>query len=364
MTDFDFDELDRAVSSALSTGVQSGKVTTAPTGETVLHLEGDAPESILPGQAAPQTPATAKEAPESIVPERPARLSSPASRRPTGRFMDMVHASSDMRPTSGPIKATTLKAPSAPAEKSQPDDTAAPLLSAFEDEMPETSPLESPFLPDAKVEKRPLGGPSPFATPVAPNEPLLEAPDEPRLESGLSFDPIDFFESTKKSEEKSPEDTTDTAATDISDKMPSLDAIDIDAAFEGLDEAAPASEPEEAINVPLEEMPEGEPIESTANTVVEPTTTTSAPAVAPTPVAEEPKSSAFVGPVSIAQQYQEKPVAPTESGAIYDTENYHKPIATPAKKKAGLVITAWIVGLVALGAALGAATYFFIMPML
>jgi len=107
--------------------------------------------------------------------------------------MDVVHPSSDMRSSSTPVPERSV--PRSEPEEAVPterkSDWPDPLdFHGFKDE-PETAPepavieeapvnsLESPFLSDAKVEKRPLGG-FPTDTPAEPT-PLLEAPDEELL---------------------------------------------------------------------------------------------------------------------------------------------------------------------------------------
>lgn len=75
--------------------------------------------------------------------------SGPVTQRPSGgRFMDVVHPSSDMKtpqPVTEPIATPEPPAPQPP----QPQPSLVPDVE-----------VASPFLPDAKVEKRPLGGAS------------------------------------------------------------------------------------------------------------------------------------------------------------------------------------------------------------
>lgn len=258
MSDFDFDELDRAVSGALG---------------------GEEPASPRPAE--PTAPA-AQEKPV----EKPAPT--PAMRRSSGRFMDVVHPSSDMRGRSAPPAPVTQSPVVAPAASPEPDEPTPEVV----------EPAGSPFLPGAKVEKRPLGGPAPVPetgfiedslAPV-PEEELLEAPDEPRIEAHTMPDPIDFAEQSASaaSEETAPE----------------------------------ASKEEEHY------------------------------------VVEEPTETQ-VGPVAITPQYTERATTADAPGAIYDTEAYHQPLAHPAKKRSGVWVAVWILLLVILGAGAGAAAYLF-----
>lgn len=273
MQDIDFDEIDRAVSSTMD------------------------PKTPKPEPQSDEAPI-----PVSVTRSEPPAPTPPAARRSSGRFMDVVHPSSDMR--SAVPERSTPRPPEPPKEAAPvinssdiPDPldfhgfkTEEPVVEAPKSEEP-AAPLESPFLSDAKVEKRPLGAFSTEETPapaseVAPEKPkeeeipLLEAPDEPLLSA-----------ETEKEVEPTPE------------------------------------------------------------VKAEPT---------PAPVEDEP-----VGPTSITQQYKEQPSTTDQpSGAIYDTEAYHQPLAHPTKKKSGTLVIVWIVLLILLGAGVGAGVYFFVLPLL
>lgn len=293
MQDIDFDELDRAVSSA-----------SAPSIPAVEEALSDAVTVTN----------------RSTV--RPDASTAPAARRSSGRFMDVVHPSSDMRSaTPTPERSAPREPEEDKREEEKPvertSDWPDPLdfhgftvdepEKAEETPVPEqapapaevSQPLESPFLSDTKVEKRPLGAFSSTETPTA-NESdtlLLEAPDEELL--------------TAETEEKT--------------------------------ENIPTPEPA------VEEVVKGE----TPQPVIEPTPE-------PTPIQQEPQ-----GPTSITQQYKEQPsTADQPSGAIFDTETYHQPLVHTPKKKSGALVIVWILALILVGAGAGAAVYFFVLPML
>lgn len=298
MQDLDFDEIDRAVNGALD-GAQ------------------------------PTVPAQAPQVAEPVAASEPAQpVATPAARRTSGRFMDVVHPSSDMRARSVAAPREAAPVPVEPVASAEP-------------ELPLEEPQTSPFLPDAKVEKRPLGGVGPalvapeapsayggvaeaeapaFALPPEPAQELIEAPDDPRLEAETLPDPIDFAHQLNTELTVEPE-------------------------------LEPQPQPvEEAVVLP--EEPE---------TLEEPALDLTPP-VAPTPeapVAEEP-----VGPTSITQQYIEQPSSSAESGAIFDTEAYHQPVAAPVKKKSGGLVILWIALLLIFGAGVGVAIYYFVLPML
>ena len=311
MQDIDFDEIDRAVNSVANTDAEATAVVSEPIAEPLSQ----------PAMPAPAIP-------------------SPAVRRSSGRFMDVVHPSSDMRPLTG----DRSSAPSAPsfhreevAEReevvSQPESTTAS-STAFHwpdpidvaestpepapevtEELPvipepeeikdgDASPLESPFLTDTKVEKRPLGA---FSGADA-DLPLLE-------------DPIPFSTNTPPQPEEHEE-----TLHELHPDLLALESYDIgETTSEQLLEATNPPDPEPSLVT----------------------------ADVPT------------GPTSITQQYQEQPSTTDEvSGSIFDTEAYHQPLTYPTKKRSGVLIAVWIVALILVGGGIGAGVYFVLLPML
>lgn len=311
MSDFDFDELDRAVNGVISDDSSLSDATVAPATDT------------------PQ-PATVNEAPASA---KPAPSVAPAVRRSSGRFMDVVHPSSDMRsgastPQVARRQPVVVQPPAPVVEESTPDP-----IDTLEDWQ---KPLESPFLPDTKVEKRPLGG-SNEAPSIAEFDALelLEAPDDPRIEAHVMPDPIDFATQSVDEPEHVESIVEETPAEPISEVFPEI-----------------ATEPEA-----LEEI-----IETPKTPVVEKAHDSVGYGQGAFQVEETPEVP--VGPSSISQQYTEQPSSTPESGAIYDTEAYHQPLTPVTKKKSGVWVILWIILIVLLGGGAGAAFYFYVMPML
>ncbi|MFZ1250054.1 MAG: hypothetical protein WAR37_01210 [Candidatus Microsaccharimonas sp.] len=306
MADFDFDEIDKAVTGALN------KKTNASTTPDLTYEE-----SVAQPVEQPQP-----------VPAKPAVSSAPAIRRSAGRFMDVVHPSSDMRPRTAEIPPVAQPTPPEPV-------VVEPTLHFEEEPLEEVAqfdwqdPLESPFLAGTKVEKRPLGGEpwvgpnikeSIVEQPIAKESEikLIEAPDDPLLEAHTMPDPIDFAaQNDILPSEK--EDTETQKKTNDEEELFDLQTF---TRFEAEQEQL-AVKPQELV---IEEQP--------------------------------------VGPVSITQQYTEQPSLEEASGAIYDTENYHQPFSSPVKKKSGGLTILWIFLLIILGAGAGAAFYFFVLPML
>ena len=137
MSDFDFDEIDRAVN-----GVIDDEPTTTQATQPVVS----------------SIPEPTRSEPSAEKPEltSPIARSAPAVRRSSGRFMDMVHSSSDMRTRATP--AVVPSEPRTPVATIPP--VAAPIsipVPDFNNDLAATAddwqkPIESPFLPDTKVD--------------------------------------------------------------------------------------------------------------------------------------------------------------------------------------------------------------------
>jgi hypothetical protein len=332
MSDIDFDELDRAVSGALNGTTPPSVLRTERTSLTPASSStyGNPSAYSSAPMVSPSTPPVV-----APVASTPTTASAPAlaARRSSGRFMDMVHPSSDMRtsttgsapatstPTTRP-QPTVLHQPSRPPVQ-PPAPVAAPVI-------PETpawnEPLESPFLPDAKVEKRPLGGTATDSSAHndddvfdfqglldEPKEHLLEAPEtQERLEAVTMPDPIDFAAAAAIESQGYEDEEEVVAEPKISSKLEEFEA----------------------------------PIAT-------------APVTAPTTIIEEP-----IGPISITPQYKEQPSSNQETGPMYDTESYHQPVTQPIKKKSGWLTLVLIILFVLLGAGLGFVGFTYFMPML
>ncbi len=319
MSDFDFDELDKAVSGALSSD--------APSNELIDTL--DTHNADVASQSDNQSSSLAPVA-------TPARQVAPAARRSSGRFMDVVHPSSDMRPGSETTKPSpapvAIKAPQ--QRVTQQNDT--PVVETdfeqsvndlYQGEAPK--PLESPFLTDAKVEKRPLGGEAPTTTEFDPAQ-LLEEPDDPRIEAHTMPDPIDFAAQPVLAEEAEQKEEISQATIDSLNLEP-----------HNTEEPAAHSEAPVHVAVASEAAGYGEGS-----------------------FQPEADSDIPAGPTSIHQQYKEQPSSTPESGSIYDTEAYHQPLAHGVKKKKPSFAILWIILILLLGAGAGAAFYFYVLPLI
>lgn len=354
MTDIDFDELDKAVNSLMGDDTSpsaQGPAVAPPKPQAVPAL--DLSSAAAPSPAA--TPAETSPAPQpQDTSARPAGIVT--KRR--GQFMDVMHPSAKMAaasprtpsaaaqvsrqgasltpstltpptertelstatPAPTPVQPATIAPPAAP-EWPDPIDLATETAAlTIEPTAPEAStplitptpetiiePLSSPFLPDAKVEKRPLGSAPTIAADAAPEPPAAE---------------------------QTPADDTAPLPAELSGGVLAVESNDLtETADKPADTAAPA-----AADPPT---PSGEP-----------------PAPSEPPAAT-PANDAPSGPTSIPPQYKtEQTKEPVEHTALYDTVSEASAAAKPAKKKHGWLVPVAIVLLIILGCAGGVAVYY------
>jgi len=376
MADIEFDEIDKAVNDLMANVDTSKrpagldepeeKVVTLSSSDATATAASTAPAPAVPSVATPATPVAATSvAPVSSTPEVPPTGPSLAMKR-RGQFMDIVHPSRDMntpkpvgrqgvtiQPGNDVVAASAAQqneAPIAnsvepmqqPAEASVPSawpdpidmasaptetSTAPTLASDNPVEVATEAPLTSPFLPDAKPEKRPLGG-------------QLSAED------------------TSSSEPEAPVSDTQTPVTPDSTPavvLPEEFSGDL-MAVESRDLSSPSEQP-----VVIPSPAEQPKLEAGEEELLIPAVASPDPIEQPQAPAQSQTQLPAGG--SIAQQYTEQPSSGDQSnGSIYDTSAYHQPIepVVPAKKKTPTSV--WImvgVGLLLLGAIGGAAYFYF-----
>lgn len=386
MKDLDFDELDRAVSSLMG-GV--GKSDLEP-----VKIDDTKTITIKPTISNTDKVNLANLATQisSVNTTKPSLSSEPVTTTPStpakrkaGRFMDVVHSSSDMKTIdkpsftmpsrSGitieprvsqsdnlsedatPVTPTPVvednvvaETPSA-VEESITNDWPDPLELSPDSEIQELSepdeieeleeepeheeeiaepvvipteiqPLSSPFLFDTKVEKRPLGS----ANLQTNNDDIVTA------------------------------DTTETTVPE--DELAAVNNREDIENTHDVEAQLPPNQVSPEIRLPEELQGDLMAIESD---------TTSAPIVQsiprpnPEPISQpaKPAATVFGNQTSIVQQYHEEPsTGDQENGSIYDTDSYHQPLLHPAKKKSGWMWVVWIVLILLVGAGSGAALYF------
>ncbi len=391
MTDIDFDELDKAVSSLMGkakpeTDERSREndaelARTLDINETLKPGERPAYNKIgevakrigsetLPYEEEPQTieelDKPQRQSAETLMPlsetvARPPVESQtppiPTVKRPdTGRFMDVVHPSSDMRSAGVAPSLIVPERPSQNDTKSTPEPTVEtvdpapevespappPEPDTVEEETAQTPPQEtlvsidsdqeqsdggslplSPFLPDAKVEKRPLGDMSATGAVASPFENSDEPSDESTLDSVVESGESKESESavTITNGEIDKRDATE-------DEQRTIDPAD-------LEKELPPEEAE------LQELKSHD-------------------ATPPGPTHEDVRAVESGDTEKLTNGQSWQPVKSNDSketNAIYDVNEYHQPLNHPASQKSGWGVVLLIVLIIAVCAGLGIVTY-------
>ena len=339
MQDLDFDELDRAVNSLV-------KNTTSPTPGTepmvqTLDLDGGSNQSI------PIGPVTSLSTPPAQQPL--------AGRRGNGRFMDVVSPSLSTRVN-----------PTMPERVSRQGLTISPDASL--PMAPEVAPT-----PVVMPESKDIELSNPIAS-QGSDQNLADTNSSLILEDGEDAD-IDQIShdisNTLNNSANEPQDSLFLSGAKV-EKRP-LGAFSSEEAVTKPADTPPSSSPSSntASSMPAEFHPDLLSIESDNTTVpnvpsmgdVADTTarldTSSIQNTSVQPAANMQSD----GPASITQQYSEQPSTGDQTtGAIYDTDSYHKAILAPTKKKSDLLLIIGIILLIVVGAGAGAAVYFFVLP--
>jgi hypothetical protein len=318
---------------------------------SVASRRGKFMDVVRPGAVKPETPVRRQSREGiSIDPTRPIvndvtpPSPSPAVQKETAVEPPSVPDVKKEEPVAvSPIAAADKKSDSEPPKEDWPDPIA--MAGYEESELPKNpeaekkpdadAPLVSPFLPDAKVEKRPLGGQPSSALP--PEETETEAPtdeEDDTIPSMVSGTALAQLPASPAAEKPLPEELSGDVIALESD-------ANTTASQPVLGATGPVMpEPKEGLkDEPKPEVTTHAPVMSSSTSVI--------PAV-PT------------GAISIPQQYKEEPSSGDKStGSIYDTDTYHQPLAHPGKKKSGWMWVIWIILILILGAGAGAALYYF-----
>lgn len=320
MTDVEFDELDKAVNSLLGSDNPKPNLPTVAPKQEVLNMD----DNIIKQNNEPLDIKSSADSSSAVPINKPEPPKNQITSRP-GRFMDVVHPSSDMRPSTArpslkPVSREAKTITPLPSVENKPEST--PPIQKVE-EAPKTEvkmpdPIDfisepksapgpqpktettdgapvSPFLPDAKIEKRPLGAFSDLSSAPNENKPNEEVPFDYDQKSNRPFDtplPAELDPALLSIELSSPEDYNKSSSQFTSE---------------------PNIEPD----------------------------------IANTPSDGKIKSSEVSQPAS---------------GAVYDTKNYHVPIEHPAKKNSGWMMVVWSILIILVCGGIGAAVYLFVLP--
>lgn len=296
--DFDFDEIDKAVNG---------------------QPNSDSPAGVLPSNNVENsTPAPSSDA---YVP-----------RPNSGRFMDVMHPSSDMRTNSGvaPVSSQPTQAlpPSIPPAPVQAPEQAPASELIY-------SPTLTPFLPDAneKVEKRPLGGPI-SAIETQQNQTQQESEQ-------VSNETVSQAPAVENVLESTPGIADSSVASEFNNLAGGQTSQ------EGSDQStvepvvAPSDQPDDMQR--LQHIESQEVVETTPETAPEPSAQSVALLTSQESEISSPRDSA--------------PLV-NQLSPIYDVNDYHQPLQQPAKQKSGWLKVFVIGGIILLSAGLAAAVYF------
>ncbi len=359
MKDIDFDEIDRAVNSFISN--TSGNDT-----------DSNSPKPEVPVDN-PQVKPTAVQTP-------------PLAGRRGGQFMDMVRISPAPRATPTPVQQSTAAVPVSsqsviiePVSKEEPpvsvtpnvvdkpDDQVLPPVNlpdpidfsesinkqqittdapkptenkedvdidkindGITNELNGQSGLpDSPFISDARVEKRPLGAfsggvQSQNVEPSAVQPEMEPSKTVPEASGGVPVQ--DSVEDEQKPVVFVPSNERDISSPDM-------------------DTPLPAELRDDLLSIESD---------STTN-----------PKVVQSVAEDKPPASQPANQPLVPQQAQTTPSSNDQkTGSIYDTDSYHNTLLHPKKKKSGWLWVLWIALLLAVGAGAGAAVYYFVISRL
>lgn len=352
MKDLDFDELDRAVNSLITSAPGSNDNNAKPLASSSTDLN-------IPQRQSGVSPAINVNTPL-------------AGRRGTGRFMDVVRPSADMR-TTPPV--------------TEPVSRQGAMVNPMSKEsLVENTPAQEPIesSPATSLPKHEWPDPIDFKGPDnnqmtnkeesvkdknedadidqindditnALNQPLDESPDSPFIPgTKVEKRPLGAF---------STESSTSRIEPSLNEPIPDKDNgfnMNEQQSNSSIDTPLPAELQDDLLSIESDSTTHPEMTSIPPSVEAAPMTTPVTPPV--TPVAPANAVSQPVGATSIAQQYKEQPSSGDQNtGAIYDTDAYHKALVQPAKKKSGWLWVIWMVALILVGAGVGAVVYNFML---
>ncbi|MFZ1243275.1 MAG: hypothetical protein WAQ22_04005 [Candidatus Saccharimonas sp.] len=388
MSDIDFDELDRAVNDLMKdVGTKKDESLSSDANVKTLDLpemptETAAPESEPEPEPAPELEPPIEKKDEAIhdieshdsmpvTPPVATPTSVVAPQRPRGRFMDIVSPSANMRGAPAPSRQGKTIDPVTPLTSSSNvvdtfaatpkeeeilphiDDT--PATPEWSDSIDQPTkkqedafahtldslqpgdekPMDSPFLPDAKVEKRPLG------VPMSASEAFMPSPQHESSDMSEPVQTTNDEELMNTLDESAPVDQSSEEAAQVAPEV----ALPAELSQDVMQVESGETNGDSKGNNHSDDTHEQESVQYNQQPAIP-----SKPEVVTAPLTA----------VAIPQQYQEKPAATEEENTpIYTTEEYPSGVAHPVKHKSSWLWVLWIVVLLALGAGGGAAAYLF-----
>lgn len=395
MKDIDFDELDRAVGSILTgSGTKADNHPAVATDSKTVSAPVTSvrpTNNTSPARAVVESRTSSPETSPSV--SIPTRRSIPAVRRSSGRFMDVVHPSSDMK-TKTPEAPVSKKAKLAPISADLLQPSTAPKIDTPKATEPDVDTTVASTIPDAPqaVDNTLVPEPS-WPDPLdvmgdqstasesnkGENVSTGEVPDQSTATtSGVNDDqdrladamPVTAADEGLAAENATADSTQTPFLTDAKINKRPLGAFGLNEASEveppqtgddsdgGTQPAAELTSTDQPVSQPLppELQPEAVRVESTE--VPEADDTKGA--------TDQPAAAAVAAPVltqSISPQYQatEDDDDDEQTRSLFDTQDYHQPLipahAGTSKGKRIAITVIMTVLLLAVGAAIGYAAY-------
>ncbi len=342
MQDIDFDELDRAVSSLISATPDTESDKAALAASPVSVNVSSAPVEPVPYVAPviPQTPIVSVPAP---TPAAPVASNLVQNRSNLGRSMDFIRPNTPA-PTMQRSSTTTpvvapITTPAPVINNPQPTTVSAPIGGSVIDQTPDMpEPSESPFITDAKVEKRPLGafseGKEPEVAPVELNSPTYAAA-------------IALENSIVEGKDDNPSISVDTPLpAELQNNLLQIESSDATSSGMTMPQT-PAETPE--IDIKSADMSIEQAIESSKSEAAEKVDRSTEPSTNPNVVN------------SIPQQYPASTApVPQNTGPIFDTSIYHNTSNIKPVKKSNAWIWILMIVLILIGATVGVGIYLFV----
>lgn len=368
MTELDFDELDKAVSTIMS-GVDTSKrkegfddpedkVVEIPSSTDVPSPQVPVP-SVINSDADNDTIVS----PSVDSPKPEAKPSEPLAVKRRGQFMDVMHPSSDMKTMVAPRREGVSLRPTSPFVASTP-------LATPEVEPMSTAPTETPVVDViAPPDTEPATGATSPDQPTDSNDQTWPDPIDiaEEAESTLDNDGDGMVDDAVKHDDVVPEDVLNEIASPVVEQ-PITSPFLADAKVEKrpLGTATPFPESVATPDTPqlAPVAPATEPLPAELNTDVLALESSSTPVAEKTPdttpeTVPEPEVAKSNIPGSIPQQYTEQPsTGDVSSTAIYDTST-HQPLDNGLKKSSPMKWVILALVLLIVGALAGAAYFYF-----
>lgn len=402
MTDIDFDELDKAVNSLMSQSVEPSQVTNVPAQATPGVESSSAQPSPMTAPVASGSTAgqfTAEVAPSQGIQRRPGRfmdvMTPPRGRSqvpPSSRPIEPVvsREGAGLQPSSEAIEANlqntnplsadvdgldqpaveepTLSVNSIPG----PVSVALPAEDQLENDLA-ALPMQSPFLSDVEVDKRPLGQPEGYQ---ASDDSVIasELPDE-NLTPGPLGEPMGMEYSSQETDQfpvsEAISDSDTTLEEPLGEALSDVASNDLqEVATEGVPDVAGIENADNHLDASSNnnDYDNGSPMDITgSSSIADDINELIDDSPEEDTVTLEPFMATITSPVAtgdIPRQYTpEESVTAPEPVGVFDnaTTEPTQNVKHPKKKKSGWLIVIWILLLSLIGAGGGAAVWFFLL---